>query len=48
MPDTYIVNPLSKDSHTMKEEEPDAGSDISLCCLSYFFCCIPLLTGAIR
>ena len=51
MPDTYIVNPLSKEtepkeSEHSKEEELDGGRDISLCFLSYFLCCLPIIMGS--
>lgn len=45
MPDTYIVNPLSKESEPSKEE-PDAARDMSMCCLTYFFCCLPIIMGS--
>lgn len=51
MPGTYIVNPLSKESEPKeteprKEEGPDGGRDISLCFLSYFLCCLPIIMGS--
>jgi len=61
MPDTYIVNPLSKETEPKetepketepketeprKEEGPDGGRDISLCFLSYFLCCLPIIMGS--
>ena len=39
------MNPLSNEADT-KKEGPDEGRDISLCCLSYFFCCLPIILGS--
>jgi len=44
MTDTVIVNPLHAEQN---KEEPDAGSDISLCFLTYFCCCVPIIFGSI-
>jgi len=57
MPETYTVNPLSrepsekdkqgKEKETSKED-PNAGHDITLFCLTYIFCCIPVLLESVR
>jgi hypothetical protein len=53
MPDVYIVNPLSKEAEPearkepeAKKEDPDEARDMSLCCLTYFFCFIPIIAGS--
>jgi len=57
MPETYTVNPLSrepsekdkqgKEKETSKED-PHAAHDITLFCLTYIFCCIPVLLESVR
>ena len=52
MPETYTINPLSKESdkkdkeYDISKEEPDAARDMAMCCLTYLFCCIPVLLGS--
>jgi hypothetical protein len=54
MPETYTINPLSKESdekdkeHNITKEVPDAARDMAFCCLTYIFCCIPVLLGSVR
>jgi hypothetical protein len=54
MPETYTVNPLSKESdekdkeYNITKEVPDAARDMAFCCLTYIFCCIPVLLGYAR
>jgi hypothetical protein len=46
MSEVYIVNPLSNKEPEAKKEEPEEGRDISLCCITYLFCCIPIIAGS--
>jgi hypothetical protein len=51
MPYVYIINPLGKEPEARKEpeakkEEPDEGRDISMCCLIYLFCCLPIIASS--
>lgn len=54
MPETYIINPLSKESDEKNKkgevgkEDPETGQDISLYCLAQLLCCIPLMLGSAR
>jgi hypothetical protein len=60
MPETYTINPLSKESDEKdkqgkegkekepSKEDPDAARDMAFCCLTYIFCCIPVLLGSVR
>jgi len=50
MPETYTINPLSKESdekdkeYDISKEEPRADRDMELYCLTYLFCCLPWST----
>jgi hypothetical protein len=54
MPETYTVNPLSKESdekdkeYNITKEVPDAARDMAMCCLTYILCCMPLILGSAR
>jgi hypothetical protein len=50
MPETYVVNPLSTEPPAPVKpiEEPEEARDCAFFCLTYIFCCLPVLLGWAR
>jgi hypothetical protein len=46
--DIVIVLDLICKEYNITKEVPDTARDMAFCCLTYIFCCIPVLLGSVR